>query len=143
VESPFLSRIYKIRPGKLWKGLLETLQAEGFPPEEVDDEAKAVKTSFVDFDQNDYQNQVAEPPPHLGGDYHVLQMLKVTLGKVSLESRIAPGKQGTELRLRARILVTGLDRVRRVRVLVDRRSTGVIEAALIHKLEARMGLEHL
>ncbi len=143
VESPFLSRIYKIRPGKLWKGLLETLQSAGFPPEEVDEEGRIVKTSFVEFRQDDYQNQVAEPPQQLGGDYHILQMLKVKQGKMSLEGRVVPGAQGTELRMRARILVMGLDRVHRVRVLVDRRSTGVIEADLIHKLEARMGLEHL
>jgi len=143
VESPFLSRIYKVRPGKLWKGLLENLQAAGFPPEEVDAEGRTVKTSFVEFKQDDYQNQVAEPPLQLGGDYHIVQMIKVKQGKVSLEGRVVPGPQGTELRLRARILVMGLDRVHRVRVLVDRRSTGVIEAGFIHKLEARMGLEHL
>jgi len=44
---------------------------------------------------------------------------------------------GAELKMRARILVMGLDRVKQVRVLVDRRSTGVIESDFIHKLEAR------
>jgi len=143
VESAFLSRTYKVRPGKLWKGLLETLQTAGFPPEEVDNEGRTVKTSFVEFKQDDYQNQVAEPPVRLGGDYHILQMIKVKQGKVSLEGRVATGPHGTELRIRARILVMGLDRVHRISVLVDRRSTGVIEAGFIHKLEARMGLEHL
>src|SRR5437879_5278328 len=143
VESPFLSRVYKIRPGKLWKGLLESLQSAGFPPEEVDDEGRIVKTSFVEFSQDDYQNQVAEPPLQIGGDYHILQMIKVKQGKVSLEGRIVPGPQGTELRMRARILVMGLDRVHRVRVLVDRRSTGVSEAGMIRKLKAREGLENL
>jgi len=143
VESPFLLRAYRIRPGKLWKGLLDALREEGFSPEEVDDESRIVKTSFVDFKQESYQNQVADPPQQLGNDYHILQMIKVKEGKVSLEGRIAPGQQGTELRLRARILVMGLDRVHRVRVLVDRRSTGVIESGFIHKLEARMGIEHL
>ena len=143
VESPFLLRVYRIRPGKLWKGLLDALQAEGFSPEEVDDEGRIVKTSYVDFKQDDYQNQVADPPVQLSNDYHILQMIKVKEGKVSLEGRIAPGERGTELRLRARILVMGLDRVHRVRVLVDRRSTGVIESGFIHKLEARMGIEHL
>jgi len=142
-EPPFLSRTYKVRPGKLWKGLLETLQTAGFPPEEVDNEGRTVKTSFVEFKQDDYQNQVAEPPVRLGGDYHILQMIKVKQGKVSLEGRVATGPHGTELRIRARILVMGLDRVHRISVLVDRRSTGVIEAGFIHKLEARMGLEHL
>jgi len=143
VESPFLLRVYRIRPGKLWKGLLDALREEGFSPEEVDDEGRVVKTSFVDFKQDSYQNQVADPPQQLSNDYHILQMIKVREGKVSLEGRIAPGEQGTELRLRARILVMGLDRVHRVRVLVDRRSTGVIESGFIHKLEARMGIEHL
>lgn len=142
-QSPFLTRTYKIRPAKLWRGLLETLQAEGFPPEEVSEQTRTVKTSFVDFNQDKYQNQVAEPPQRLGGTYHILQMIKVKQGKVSLEGVVTPVKQGVELRLRARILVMGLDRVRRVRILVDRRSTGVIEADLIHRLEARLGLEHL
>ncbi len=66
VQSPFLTRTYKIRPAKLWKGLLESLQAEGFPPEEVSEQTRTVKTSFVDFNQDKYQNQVAEPPQRLG-----------------------------------------------------------------------------
>ncbi len=142
-QSPFLTRIYKIRPGKLWKGLLSTLEAEGFPPEETSQEGRTVKTSFVDFSQDKYPAQVAEPPLRLGRNYHILQMIKVKQGKVSLEGVVTPTKEGTELRLRARILVMGLDRARRVRILVDRRSTGVIEAGLIHRLEERLGIEHL
>ena len=142
-QSPFLTRIYRIRPAKLWKGLLETLEAEGFPPEETGEETRTVKTSFVDFSQDKYPTQVAEPPMRLGGSYHILQMIKVRQGKVSLEGVVTPTRKGTELRLRARILVMGLDRVRGVRLLVDRRSTGVIEADFIHRLETRLGIEHL
>lgn len=142
-QSPFLTRIYRIRPAKLWKGLLETLAAEGFPPEEIGAETRTVKSSFVEFSQDKYPTQVAEPPMRLGGGYHILQMIKVKQGKVSLEGVVTPTGKGTELRLRARILVMGLDRVRRVRLLVDRRSTGVIEADFIHRLETRLGIEHL
>ena len=143
LQSPYIVRIYKVRPAKLWKGLLESLEAEGYPHEEMNEETRTVKTSFVDFKQDDYQLQVADPPQLLGGKYHVVQLLKVRQGKVSLEGVVTPTKQGTELKVRARILVMGVDRVKRVRVLVDRRSTGVIESAFIHKLEARQGLEHL
>jgi len=142
-QSPFLTRIYKMRPAKLWKGLLTTLEAEGFPPEETSQETRTVKTSFVDFSQDKYPAQVAEPPLRLGRTYHILQMIKVKQGKVSLEGVVTPTKEGTELRLRARILVMGLDRPRRVRILVDRRSTGVIEAEVIQRLEERLGIEHL
>lgn len=143
IQSEFLSRTYKIRPAKLWKGLLEALAAEGFPPEESNQDTRTVKTSFVDFTQDKYPTQVAEPPMRLGRGYHILQMIKVKGGKVSLEAVVAPSRNGTELRVRARILVMGLDRVRRVRVLVDRRSTGVIESDFIHRLEERLGIEHL
>jgi hypothetical protein len=143
LQSSYLVRVYTIRPAKLFKGLLEALKAEGYPPEEVDGKSRTVKTSFVDFKQGDFELQVAEPPPRLGGNYHILQLIKMKIGKVSLEGVVASGKDGSELRMRARILVTGLDRVKRVHVFVDRRSTGVIEADFIHKLEARMGLEHL
>jgi hypothetical protein len=142
-QSSYVVRTYKIRPAKLWKGLLEGFQSEGFPPEEVDQEKRIVKTSFVDFNQDDYQLEVAEPPPVVGGNYHILQMIKVRHGKVSLEGIVTPAKRGTELKVRARILVAGLDRIKRVQVLADRRSSGVIEADFIHKLEARLGLEHL
>jgi hypothetical protein len=142
-ESSYVVRTYKVRPAKLWKGLLECFQAAGFPPEDVDEAKRTVKTSFVDFNQDDYQLEVAEPPPVVGGNYHILQLIKVRRGKVSLEGVVAPAKRGTELRVRARILVVGLDRVKRVQVLADRRSSGVIEADVIHKLEARLGLEHL
>ncbi|MBI1949865.1 MAG: hypothetical protein HYS34_00690 [Acidobacteria bacterium] len=142
-QSSFLTRIYKMRPGKLWKGLLSTLEAEGFPPEETSQETRTVKTSFVDFSQDKYPAQVAEPPLRLGRNYHILQMIKVKQGKVSLEGVVTHTREGTELRLRARILVMGLDRARRVRILVDRRSTGVIEADVIHRLEERLGIEHL
>ena len=142
-QSSYILRVYSIRPAKLFKGLLEALKAEGYPPEEVDEKSRTVKTSFVDFKQADFELQVAEPPPRLGGNYHVLQLIKMKAGKVSLEGVVAPGKDGSELRMRARILVTGLDRVKQVRVFADRRSTGAIEADFIHKLEARMGLEHL
>jgi len=142
-QSSYLVRAYKVRPAKLWKQLLESLKAEGHPPEEVDEEKRTVKTSFVDFKQDDFQLQVADPPRLIGGDYHIVQMIKVRQGKVSLEGVVTPTKEGAELKMRARILVTGLDRVKQVRVLVDRRSTGVIESSFIHKLEARHGLEHL
>jgi len=142
-ESSYLVRVYKIRPAKLFKGLLEALTAEGYPPEEVDEKGRTVKSSFVDFKQADFELQVAEPPPRLSGSYHVLQLLKMKAGKVSLEGVVEQGKDGSELRMRARILVTGLDRVKSVRVFVDRRSTGAIEADFIHKFEVRMGLEHL
>lgn len=142
-QSAFVVRVYKVRPAKLWKGLLESLKAEGHPPEAVDEATRTVKTSFVEFKQDDYPLQVAEPPPTLGGGYHIVQMIKVRQGKMSLEGVVTPTKEGTELKVRARILVMGVDRVNRVRVLVDRRSTGVIESVFIHRLEARMGLEHL
>jgi len=143
VQSEFVIRTYKMRPAKLWKGLLEALAAEGFPPEESSQDTRTVKTSFVDFTQDKYPTQVAEPPMRLGKGYHILQMIKVKGGKVSLEGVVASSKNGTELRMRARILVMGLDRVRRVRILVDRRSTGVIESYFIHRLEERLGIEHL
>ncbi len=143
LEASYVVRTYKVRPTKLWKGLLESLQAEGYPPEDLDEEKRTVKTSFVDFKQDDYQLQVTEPPRLFGGDYHILQMIKVRQGKVSLEGVVTATKRGAELKVRARILVNGLDRVNRVRVLVDRRSSGVIEADFIHKFEARLDLEHL
>ena len=143
LQSSYVVRVYKVRPTKLWKGLLESLTAEGCPPEETDEERRTVKTSFVDFKQDDYPLQVGEAPLPLGGTYHIVQMIKVKQGKFSLEGVVTPTEQGTELRVRARILVMGLDRVKRVRVLVDRRSTGVIESDFIHKLEARLSLEHL
>jgi hypothetical protein len=143
LQSSYLVRVYAIRPAKLFKGLLEALKDEGYPPEEVDEKGRAVKTSFVDFKQGNFELQVAEPPPRLSGNYHILQLIKMKVGKVSLEGVVARGQEGSELRIRARVLVTGLDRVKRVHVFVDRRSTGVIEADFIHKLEARMGLEHL
>ncbi|HKN48001.1 MAG TPA: hypothetical protein VJ144_08530, partial [Candidatus Polarisedimenticolia bacterium] len=31
--SSFITRGYRIKPRKLWKGLIETLQAAGYPPE--------------------------------------------------------------------------------------------------------------
>jgi hypothetical protein len=143
LQSSYLVRVYEIRPAKLYKGLLEALKAEGYPPEEIDERGRTVKTSFVDFKQGNFELQVAESPPRLSRSYHVLQLIKMKMGKVSLEGVVAPGKGGSVLRIRARILVTGLDRVKRIRVFVDRRSTGVIEADFIHRLEARMRLEHL
>jgi len=142
-ESSYMVRVYKIRPARLFKSLLEALTAEGYPPEEVDEKGRTVKSSFVDFKQADFELQVAEPPPRLSGSYHVMQLLKTKAGKVSLEGVVAQGKDGSELRMRARLLVTGFDRAKQVMVFVDRRSTGAIEADFIHKFEVRMGLEHL
>jgi hypothetical protein len=143
LQSEYVVRFYKVRPAKLFKRLLDCLKAEGFPPEVVDDPNRTVKTSFVDFKQKDYELQVADPPPKLGGGYHVMQLIKVNQGKTSLECALVPAEKGTELKVRARILVSGIDRVKQVHVLVDRRSTGVIEADIIHRLEARLGLEPL
>ena len=143
LQSDFVVRDYKIRPAKLYKGLLESLKADAFPPEVVDEPKRTVKTSFVDFKQSDYELQVGEAPRRIGGGYHVMQLIKIKMGKVSLECVVGPSESGAELKVRARILVAGIDRVKRVHVLVDRRSTGVIEADVIHKLEARLGLEPL
>ncbi|PYS94671.1 MAG: hypothetical protein DMF50_12060 [Acidobacteria bacterium] len=139
--SPFLVREYQIKPKKLWKAVLELLRESGYPPEETDESTMRVKTSFVDFDQKSFTEQVADPPPRLGSDYHIMQMNKVVGGKVSLEAVVAPKDGGSQLQIRARILVEGLDRQRHVRVLVDRRSSGVIEGDLLIKLHDRLGIK--
>ncbi len=139
--SSFLTRLYTMKPKKLWKGLLETLQASGYPPEEVDETHRTVKTSFVDFQQKDYPEDVGEEAPEFGPSYRILQLRHVVEGKVSLEVIVAPGERGSALSIRARVLVHGLDRARRIPVLTDRRSSGVIEKEFLKKLESRLGLE--
>jgi hypothetical protein len=137
--GPFRSRSYTMRPGKLWKALLPALQAAGYPLEEIDRASMTVKTSFVDFEQKAFQGSVADPPPRMSGSYRLLQMNEVRQGKVSLEASVSPKGRGSELRLRARILAQALDRQRSLRILVDRRSTGVIESDFLQKLEDRLG----
>jgi hypothetical protein len=140
--SSFQVRAYKTSEKKLWKGLLQVLQEAGYPPEEVDAREKRVKTSFVDFSSKDYSEEVADAAPRLGGDYHILQMSKVKLGKVSLEGLVTGGEHGASvLSLRARILVDGLDQRKRVRLLTDRRSSGVIESDFLRRLEDTLKLE--
>lgn len=139
--SSFQTRVYSIKPRKLWKRLLETLATAGYPPEEVDQAAMKVKTSFVDFEAKDFSEHVADPPPGLTRTYHILQMVQVKQGKVSLEVILAPAEGGTALSVRARILVQGLDRRTRVMVLTDRRSSGVIEDACFEKIEDSLGLK--
>lgn len=143
VQSPFQTRTYRARPKKLWKDLLEQLEAAGFPPEEVDDDRFTVRTSFVDFKQDDYSEAVADRPPYLSPRYPILQMVKVREGKVSLEAIIARKGRASELKLRARILVQGVDRRQGIRVLTDRRSSGVIESDFLLKLETALGLERI
>jgi len=140
--SSFQVRAYRTSEKKLWKGLLQVLQEAGYPPEEVDAKGKRVKTSFVDFSSKDYSEEVADAAPRLGGDYHILQMSKVKLGKVSLEGVVSEGDHGASvLSLRARILVDGLDQRKRVRLLTDRRSSGVIESDFLRRLEDTLKLE--
>ena len=140
--SSFQVRAYKTSEKKLWKGLLQVLQEAGYPPEEIDEKQKRVKTSFVDFSSKDYSEEVADAAPRLGGDYHILQMTKVKLGKVSLEGVVTEGEHGASvLSLRARILVDGLDQRKRVRLLTDRRSSGVIESDFLRRLEDTLKLE--
>jgi hypothetical protein len=124
--------------------LLQALQEAGYPPEVVDAKGMRVKTSFVDFTAKDYSEEVADPAPHLGPNYHILQMSKVKLGKVSLEGLVTSGDKGAAvLSLRARILVDGLDQQKRIRVLTDRRSSGVIESDFMSRLEEALHLERL
>jgi hypothetical protein len=141
--SPYQTRIYRIKPKKLWKTLLEHLEAAGYPPEEVDEATMTVKTSFVDFDQQDYSEQVTDPPPYLSPKYPILQMVRVREGKVSLEGMVSKEKRRSTLKLRARILVQGVDRRRGIRVLTDRRSSGVIESEFLRRLEDGLGLERI
>ncbi len=141
--SVFLKRTYAARPKKLWKALVGELPSAGYPPEEVDEARRTVKTSFVDFDQENYAQPVAEMPPRFGGGYTILQMVKVKLGKVSIEGIVKPIEGGSELQLRARLLVQGLDRKRGIRVLTDRRSAGVIEGEFLARLESHQGLKRL
>ncbi|HEU4403367.1 MAG TPA: hypothetical protein VFT43_14815 [Candidatus Polarisedimenticolia bacterium] len=141
--SVFLERAYSVKPKKLFKGLLETLKAGGYPPEEVDEAGMGVKTAFVEFKQKDFAESVVDPPPMIGQHYHILQLYKITQGKVSLEAHVAPKGRGSELRLRARILVQGLDRSRHLMIMVDRRSSGVIESEFLVKLQESLGLQRL
>jgi hypothetical protein len=140
--SSFQVRAYTLGTKKLWKGLLQVLEQSGYPPEEIDDKGRRVKTSFVDFNARDYSEAVADPPPRLGPGYFILQMNVVNLGKVALEGIVTKGEGGgSVLSLRARILVEGLDQVKRIRVLADRRSSGIIESDFMRRLEDQLGLE--
>ena len=140
--STFQVRAYKSSRKKLWKGLLQVLQEAGYPPEEVDEKERRVKTTFVDFNARDYSEEVADPAPRLGPNYHILQMAKVKMGKVSLEGNVTDGENGAAvLSLRARILVDGLDQRKRVRILTDRRSSGVIESDFLRRFEDTLKLE--
>lgn len=139
--AEFRTLDYKIRPKKLWKAIISKLEERGFPPEEVDEEARIVKTSFVDFESKDFGGQVVEPRSTFGASRHILSMNKIRMGKVSLEIRIAKSDAGTEMKVRARILVDGMDRRKMIRVLVDRRSSGIIEADFIERLETTLGIE--
>ena len=142
--SSFQVRTYDIRVKKLWKGLLQVLKQSGYPPEVVNDKERRVKTSFVDFKAIDYSEEVAEPAPRLTAKYPILQMNKVKEGKVSLEGLVTKGDHGgAVLSLRARILVQGLDEVKRIRVLADRRSSGVIESDFMQQLEDTLHLKRL
>src|SRR5258707_9598665 len=40
---PYIVRIYPVRPARLWKEVLDSLEAVGFPPEVTDDKGKVVK----------------------------------------------------------------------------------------------------
>lgn len=139
--SRFVERHYRVRPKTLWKGLLQTLKDAGYPPEEVDDERRHVKTSFVDFEAKNFPDPVADPPPLFGPDYPIMQLNRVREGKLSLEAILVPEAHGTTLSLRARILVQGLDRRQRVHVLTDRRSSGSIEKQFLARLEQSLGIE--
>ncbi|MCZ6695245.1 MAG: hypothetical protein O7A63_01775 [Acidobacteria bacterium] len=137
----FQTRDYRIRPKKLWKALLRKLEERGYPPEDVDKQARIVKTSFVDFEAKDFDGEVGEEFPNFGPNQPIVTMLKPRFGKVSLEVRVAKSDAGAELKVRARILVDGMDRKKMVRVLVDVRSSGIIESDLIERLETTLGIE--
>ena len=141
--SSLISRTYQIRPKKLWTELLRLLEESGYPPEEVDEKERVVKTSFVDFESKDFSEEVGEPQPRLSADYRILQQRRVRAGKLSLEARVTQGDRGAKLLIRARILVDGLDQENRIRALTDRRSSGVIEADFLRLLEDNLKLERL
>jgi len=141
--SSFQVRVYRIREKKLWKGLLQVLQEAGYPPEEVDEKDMRVKTSFVDFDAKDYSEAVADPPPRFTTNYHIIQMTQVKQGKVSIEGVVSRDETGTALSLRARLLVEGLEFSKRIRLLSDRRSSGVIEEDFLRRLEDTLHLERV
>ena len=139
--SSFQVRAYTTSPKKLFRGLLEVLGQAGYPPEEVDEKGRKVKTSFVDFNAKDYSEAIADPAPRLGPTYSILQMSVVKMGKVSLEGIVSKGDDGEAvLNLRARLLVEGLEQKGRVRILTDRRSSGVIESDFMRRLEDTLGL---
>ena len=141
--SSFVTRTYRIRPQKLWDGLLEQLEKSGYPLEIVNEESMLVKTSFIEFKARDYSEETGGPPPRVSAEYPILQMKRVKGGKVSLEGKILQGKEGTDLAIRARILVQGLNQRERLVVLTDRRSSGVIEADFLRLLEDTLTLERL
>lgn len=141
--SSFVTRTYKTGPKDLWKGVLDLLVESGYPPEEVDKKERVVKTEFIDFKATDYSEEVGEAQPRVSDDYTILQMRRVKVGKVSLEIRVSRGERGTDLAIRARILVQGLDRKEGILMLTDRRSSGVIEADFLVVLEERLELERL
>ena len=139
--GPFRVRHYEIRSKKLWKGLLTALEESGFPPEEVDEKERFVNTSFVDFESKDYPGHVVELPNLRGIDTNILLTGRIRAGKVAFQARVSNGPHGAELKIRARILGQGHDRRKGIPVLVDRRSTGVIESEFLKQLEARLGIK--
>jgi hypothetical protein len=141
--SSFVTRTYRVGVKRLWEELLTVLEENGYPPEEIDAKSRVVKTSFIDFVTTDYSEEVAGLQPRYSAEYPILQMRWVKEGKVSLEARVTEGERGTDLTIRARILVQGLNRKENILVLTDRRSSGVIEADFLRILEDKLELERL
>jgi hypothetical protein len=141
--ADFTVRSYRIKPQKLWKALLPALEAAGHPPEEIDQGTMTARTSFVDFEQKNFGEQVTDPPRPFGPGHPVITMKRVAVGKVSLEAIVSKTRGGAVLKIRARILVQGLDRRQRIMVMIDRRSSGVIEAEFLRKLEDDLVLKRI
>ena len=138
--SRFAARAYDVRAKKVWEGLLDVLQAAGFPPEIVDKKQRTVRTSYAEFKSDDYSKNPVDPPPPFTSRWNIMTMKDIREGKAAIEALVSREKIGTVVRLRARILVQGLDKRRRLRLLTDRRSSGAIEADLFKKLDAALGL---
>jgi hypothetical protein len=138
--SHFVARGYDVRLKKVWRALLQVLQDSGLPPEIVEEKDRTVRTSYADFKSSNYPQNPVDPPPPFTSRWHILTMKEISQGKAAIEAVVSKGEAGTEVRLRARILVQGLDRMRRIRLLTDRRSSGAIEKDLFQKLDAELGL---
>jgi hypothetical protein len=135
-EAPApVEKVYRKKPSKVWKKLVQLLEREGLTASTLDEASGAIQTELKIFDEvkGPFRN-VATKPQVASRNYPIRQFVSLSRGRYSLQIQVTPDDR-TRVSIHAYIEERAFHIGESVKLWAERHSNGTIEKYFFDKLD--------